>query len=199
MSLRRVTITTAALAVLLATAGAGAGQASGASGSPVDPDTLTPPPPPGATCQQAGRQVICQTSVEFHYQNQPAFELPCGLLYESIDDVRRGARWYVDGLMTKRLVFQDMAGSWSLSPDGAGPQLFIMAHANWRNVGIDFTAPEVEWFTTFHGVGLQVKDEGGHILFQFSGYESPEGHNGRGDFADLEGPEGQAAMCDALT
>lgn len=173
--------------------------AAGSAGTPVDPDTLTPPPPPGATCNASGKQVICETSFEVHLQNEPAFDLPCGLLYETIDDVRRGTRWYIDGLLTKRLVFQQASGSWSLSPDGSGPRLLISSHANWRNVDFDATAPEEEWPTTFHGVGLQVKDETGHIIFQFAGLETPDRHSGVGDWDELFGPEVQALMCEALT
>jgi hypothetical protein len=194
MYLPRIAVGLAGAALL--TAGA---PALGSAGQAVDPADVTPPPPPGATCKQAGRQVICQTSVEFHYQNQPAFELPCGLLYESIDDVRRGTRWYQDGLLTKRLVFQQARGSWSLAPNGAGPRLLIESHANWRNVDFDATAPEEEWPTTFHGLALQVKDEAGGIVFKFAGLETPERHSGIGSWEEFESPDVQARMCAALT
>lgn len=185
--------------LLVTVAGLGATTSHAAGGTPVDPDTLTPPPPPGAACYEAGQQVICDTTFEVHLLNEPAFELPCGLLYETIDDVRRGIRWYSDSLLTKRLVFQQAAGFWTLSPDGSGPRVLISSHANWRNVGFDPTTPEEEWPTTFHGMQFQIKDEAGTVIFQISGRESPDGFTGRGDFAEFESPELQERLCDALT
>jgi hypothetical protein len=80
------------------------------AGTTVDPETLIPPPPPGSQCTATGAFIICATSFEVHTVNEPIldFDLPCGTIYETIDDVRRGIRWYdVDDLtIVKRLVFQ---------------------------------------------------------------------------------------------
>jgi len=67
---------------------------------------------------------------------------PCGLVYETADEVRRGIRWYVDGLLTRRFVFADDSGSWSLSPTGAGPAASWVGKGNWQNVDVDAEATE---------------------------------------------------------
>jgi hypothetical protein len=96
-----------------------------AAGPLIDPSTLQPPPPPGAECRADGAWTICHTGLLFTPVNEPIldFELPCGTLYETATDVRRGIRWYNsdDGKLVRRFVSQDMEGAWSLSPTGAGP------------------------------------------------------------------------------
>lgn len=189
----------AASALLVAGVAVSAAPAAGAGRTPVDPATLTPAPPPGASCYETGEQVRCETVFEIHAVNEPAFELPCGLFYETIDDVRRGTRWYTDGLLTKRLVFQQAAGFWSLSPDGSGPHVQVTSHASWSNVDFDPLAPEEEWPTTFHGMQFQLKDASGHIIFQISGRETPAGQTGNGEWAEFDSPEVQQRLCAALT
>lgn len=155
---------------------------------------------PGATCRANGASVICHTTFNASLQNEPAFPLPCGLVYETADDVRRGIRWYVDGRLTTRFVFQNASGSWSLSPTGAGPSVSWVAHANWQNVNIDADAPEETWPTTLHGVAFRLTGPDGQVIFQFSGIEWPDGsHSGLGDWVQRESPEIQSAICDALT
>jgi hypothetical protein len=122
--------------------GALAGPAAAAT---VDPDTLNPPPPPGADCREDGTWIICHTGLTFDAVNAPIddFGLPCGTIYETSNDVRRGIRWYgrADRTIVKRVVTQDVEGTWSLSPTGAGPAVSLSAHANWRALSPDTTSP----------------------------------------------------------
>ena len=190
----------AAGVMVMAFAGLATGASPAAAAGSVDPATLLPPPPPGAECRSVGAGVVCHTTFDASHENEPAFELPCGLLFESAQDVRRGIRWYVDGSLTRRAVFQNASGSWSLSPTGAGPSVTWVAHANWSNRDVDASAPEETWPTTFHGVSLRVSGPHGSPLFLFAGLERPDGsHSGVGDWADFESAEVQDALCSALT
>ncbi len=65
----------------------------------VDPDTLTPPPPPGAQCKETGNYVICHTSGDESWADQPDFMLSCGRAYTTGYAHREGIRWYSDGLL----------------------------------------------------------------------------------------------------
>jgi len=192
----------AALALVGAAAPASAAPAATASAAAVivDPSTLTPEPPPGAICRAAGAQVICETSFEVHLVNEPAFELPCGLFYETVDDVRRGIRWYTDGLLTQRFVFQQAVGQWSLSPTGDGRVAEVTAHVSWRNTDVDPFAPEEEWPQTTVGMGLKIQADDGGIVYQEAGRWNPEGeYNGHLRFGAFDSPEAQASICSALT
>jgi hypothetical protein len=144
--------------------------------------------------------VLCHTTFDDSHANVEVFPLPCGIVYETAQDVRRGIRWYADGRLTRRFVFQDASGSWSLSPDGSGPMVTWVAHDSWQNVGIDADAPEETWPTTTHGMVFRVSGPGGGTLFHVAGRDLPTGeHRGVGDWADFESPELQAALCAALT
>lgn len=191
---RAATATGAALigALLLIPAPAGAGRA-------VDPASLQPPPPPGADCSANGRQVICHTGLVFDPLNEPVFELPCGMFYESGHDVRRGIRWYVDGRLTTRFVSGDFDGTWSLSPTGGGPVVSVSSHATWRNVDIDADADEETWPTSFHGNGFRASAPGYGVIIHIAGLDSPDGtHHGVGSDALFEDPEVQAELCAAM-
>ena len=193
-------IRTALIALAMSCAGLVLGGSPASASDPVDPTTLVPEPPPGATCRANGASVICHTTFNASFQNEPTFMLPCGQVYETADDVRRGIRWYVDGRLTRRFVFQDASGSWSLSPTGEGPSVTWVAHANWQNVNIDADASEETWPTTLHGVAQRVTGPDGQVIFQFSGHERPDGsHSGLGDWAQFDSPEVQSAICNALT
>jgi hypothetical protein len=205
----RLPFTKSAGALLAVAALALAGAVSPAAAAPgsqvpatviVDPSTLTPEPPPGAVCRQAGPQVICETSFEVHLVNEPAFELPCGVFYETVDDVRRGIRWYTDGLLTQRFVFQQAVGQWSLSPTGEGRVADVTAHVTWRNVDVDPFAPEDTWPQTTIGMGLKVQADDGGIVFQESGIGYPNGgFHGNQRFGQFGSPEALASICTALT
>ena len=191
----RATLVAAAAACLCSTVTAAPAMGQGS----VDPSTLFPAPPPGATCRTTGQAVRCDTVFDGSVVAEPAFELPCGQVYETSTDVRRGIRWYVDGRLNRRLVFQNAQGSWSLSSTGAAPTVSWVAHASWQNVDIDADAPEETWPTTTHGLFIRVTDGAGRPLFQYAGLELPDGtHHGLGDWAVFESPDVQADLCDAL-
>lgn len=169
-----------------------------AAGPLVDPSTLQPPPPPGAECRADGQWIICHTSLVLTPVNEPVAELPCGTVYETSTDVRRGIRWYnSDGKLVKRFVTQDLEGTWSLSPTGAGPTAKLSAHDNWRNVyavpGDESSGP-----TTFHGNGITVQAPGFGVIVHIAGLDLPDGTH-RGVARIFEDPEVAAELCAALT
>src|SRR4029450_12745924 len=107
-SMRRVVISILAAVGLLWAA------VPAAAGPLVDPSSLRPPPPPGADCRLNGAWIICHTSLEFFPVNEPIFALPCGTLYETATDIRRGIRWYDSStrMLVTRFVTQDLTGTW---------------------------------------------------------------------------------------
>jgi hypothetical protein len=170
--------------------------ASASAGSSVDPSTLQPVPPPGAVCQADGQQIICHTGLRFDLVNEPVFDLPCGTVYETSVDVRRGIRWYnAEGKLTTRFVTQDVDGSWSLSPTGAGPTVTVTVHANWRS---EYSPPGQDADSvplTFHGDGLTIRAPGVGVIAHIAGLDLPDGtHRGTIRGVDDPGP-----LCAALT
>jgi hypothetical protein len=166
------------------------------AGSLVDPSTLQPVPPPGAVCRADGQQTICHTGLRFDLVNEPVFDLPCGTVYETSIDVRRGIRWYdADGKLTTRFVGQDAEGSLSLSPTGAGPTVTVTVHANWRN---EYSPPGQDADSvpaTSHGDGLTVRAPGVGVIAHIAGLDLPDGtHRGAIRGVDDPGP-----LCAALT
>ena len=191
---RTLAITLLTLAGLLGMA------APAAAGPVVDPSTLQPPPPPGADCRQDGAWIICHTGLQFTPVNAPAFDLPCGTIYETAVDVRRGIRWYDSSTrrLVTRFVTQTFNGTWSLSPTGAGPTVTVTAHVSWRNVGIDADADESTWPTTYHGNSFLVRAPGTGVIVHVAGIDLPDGtHHGVARFP--EDPEVAAQLCAALT
>jgi hypothetical protein len=171
------------------------------AGSTVDPNTLIPPPPPGAECSATGAFVICHTDFVESAVNEPIvdFTLPCGTIYETINDVRRGIRWYDSSDLTivKRLVFQDAEGSWSLSPTGEGPTVTLTAHANWRNLEFPDPLDESTWPTTFHGNEFTLSAPGFGVIAHVAGLDLPDGtHHGAARV--IEDPVVAAELCAAL-
>ena len=163
------------------------------AGSPVDGSTLTPPVGPGTPCSDDGRWVRCDTSNVTTYVNSPAFELPCGMFYETATDDRHATRWYQDGLLFRRSVQAQYRGTWSLSPTGAGPTVTV--HGDW-NWWIRFPTPgdESTQVLTSHGNGLLVL--GSQPQLRDTGIWLPDGtHHGQFSFDD----EGFDALCEALT
>jgi hypothetical protein len=172
------------------------------AGQPVDPDTLIPPPFPGATCTAGGAYVICDTSFEIHLVNEPIvdFALPCGTIYETVDDVRRGIRWYDrdDLTIVKRSVFGDAEGSWSLSPTGDGPTVTLVSHSNWTNVDFPDPFDESTWATTTHGTGLTILAPGIGVILHFAGLDLPDGTHRGALNGFVDDPEVAAELCAAL-
>ena len=88
----------------------------------VDPTTLTPPLQPFRVCYEDGPWVKCDTSGPTEtYANREItdFGLPCGTIYESATVTSHATRWYVNLLLVERDAQEHVAGSWSLSPNGA--------------------------------------------------------------------------------
>jgi hypothetical protein len=92
---------------------------------------------PGAECRLDGQWIICQTALVEQAVNEPNdFHFACADTYETFTDVRNGIRWYnADGLLVKRFVTQDVAGSahgeFTLSAPGYG----VISHV----AGLDLT------------------------------------------------------------
>ena len=179
--------------LLAATALIGAGLLTApgaAAGSSVDPSTLSPPPPPGATCQQDGRFVLCNTFVNEDPAGEQFDELPCGWLYVNGPDRRLGTRWYEAGVLVRRLVRQDVDQTLSLSPDGSGPTLKVTAHDSWWGLADGALA--------FHGNGVTISAPGAGVLAHIAGYDDLDG-NHHGVLRWLDDPATAAAACTALT
>jgi hypothetical protein len=169
------------------------------AGTPtVDPSTLQPAPPPGATCRLDGRFVICRTDLHQTFESEPAFDLPCGTVYETSRDDREGIRWYSNGLLVRRRVTAVLSGFWTLSASGDAPRVAISARWNWWAIpavpGGDMDTEAI----TAHGNEFVAKAPGGRVIAHIAGLDLPDGvHRGVLDVTD--DPVIAAALCDALT
>jgi hypothetical protein len=172
------------------------GFASVVSARSVDPSTLQPPPPPGARCHDAGRQVICDTTLNASFANEPAFDAPCGTIYITGTDLRDGTRWYTDGLITHRHVVGALNGTLTLSASGDGPWLRATGHWNWWSVWAVPGGTDDDAVTTESGLDLRFSGPGLGSAFHISGRFLPDGtvHGLFTGFTD----EGFAAVCAAL-
>jgi hypothetical protein len=211
LTMQSLTLTEAAMlaAALMTGCDHAADSMDPASGTPntpafaagaVDPNTLVPAPPEGAVCRADGQWTICHTSLSFAPVNELSGDvLPCGPVYQTGTDERRGIRWYnSDGLLAKRFVTQDVEFTWSLSPTGAGPLITLSAHANWRNVyavpGSDAdTEPQ---FT--HGNEVTISQPGVGVIAHIAGLDG-KGDTHRGVFRLFDDPAVAATLCAALT
>jgi hypothetical protein len=141
----------------------------------VDPSSLTPPPPPDASCHGSGTQVICDTVLNLDSVNEPAFDLPCGTAYFTGTDYRDGTRFYdSDGLLTRRHVTGQVAGTISLSPTGAGPTLKLTGHLNWWAYW-PVPGSAGDGIQTNHGVDIKIGGPGLGSAFHLSGNFQPDG------------------------
>ena len=166
----------------------------------VDPNTLIPTPPVGAVCSADGQWIICHTSLSFAPLNEPSGDvLPCGPVYQTGTDERRGIRWYnSDALLAKRFVTQDVDFTWSLSPTGAGPFVTLLAHTNWRNVyAVPGSDADAEPQPT-HGNELTIRQAGGGVIVHIAGLEGMDDTH-RGVFRLFDDPAVAASLCAALT
>ena len=154
------------------------------AGSAVDGTTLTPPVLPGTPCQADGQWVRCDTSNVTTFINSPAFDLPCGTMYETATDDRHATRWYRDGLLDHRSVQAQYRGTWSLSPTNEGPTVTV--HGDW-NWWVRFPTPgdERTQEITSHGNALLILGARGQI--RDTGIYYPDGaHHGRSPFSDAD-------------
>jgi hypothetical protein len=121
----------------------------------VDPTTLTPPLRADRICYQLGPYVQCDTSGVSVTENSPVDQLPCGQLYETGKHVSNSTRWYQDGLLFRRSVQEQEAGTWSLSPTGDGPFVAWTKDSSWTD---DFIVPGdiTSFVRTAHGLFLHV-------------------------------------------
>lgn len=169
------------------------------AGTPaVDPSSLKPAPPLGASCRLDGQFVICHTQLHETFENEPAFDLPCGTVYETSRDDRAGTRWYSNGLLVRRRVTAVLSGFWTHSPTGGGPRVAISAHWNWwATPAVPGGELDTEALTT-HGNEFVAKAPDGDVIAHISGLELPDGSH-RGALRFLDDPAIAAAVCDALT
>jgi hypothetical protein len=168
----------------------------------VDGTALTPPVKPGTPCFADGRWIRCETGFTASWANEPAFELPCGTVYESAMQVRRSTRWYLDRLLVERNATESIRGTWSLSATGVGPSAEIRVNDGWHE---HFVIPgdlssDVE---AAHGSFLRVLGLGNDILDV--GIYLPDAHHGYTSITDesniFDGtdPAGAAALCAVLS
>ena len=173
-----------------------------AASKAVDPAALTPAPllvGAQAECQADGRWIICHTILALELVNEPTFDLTCGTVYETSHDDRHATRWYnsADSVIVKRHAFQDLEGTWSLSPVGAGPTLAINTHANWYDS--QYTDPtDID-----SGVGashneVKVSAPGLGVIAHIAGIDRPDDTH-RGVFRFIDDPAVASALCQALT
>ncbi len=169
---------------------------------PVDAESLIPPPPEGADCSANGTRVFCHTSViEPDFLNEPILDLPCGQMYETSHDERRGLRWYdaASRMIVKRLVFFDLHGWWSLSPTGAGQIVRVSVNAVSRDVVFPDPYDQDTWPHEFHGVGFKIQAPGYGVITSAThaeGYEPDDEAHGLADALTAPGVSGE--LCAAL-
>lgn len=170
------------------------------AGTIVDPGTLIPVPPPGAVCRADGNGTICHTAVTINLVNEPVFELTCGVVYETSNDMRRGIRWYnPDNEIVRRFVSQDVEGTWSLLADGGEPTVVISGHDNWRNV---YTVPgdDQSGDQPVHGDVFTARVPGVGVIAHLAGLnpDAPD-HLGHGVFRGIDDPAVAVKLCAALS
>ena len=189
------TLRTACLAAV--TAASLLAGASTALAAEVDPSTLTPPPPPGARCHTTGPdRVVCDTTLDFTFENAPDFEAPCGVIYVSGTDFRDGFRFYEDGLMVRRHVTVQVNATMSLSPTGDGATVRLIARGGWWNVWPVPGGSDAEALQVSSGVDIKLIGPGLGAEFQIAGRFDQDG-NHTGIFTAFS-DEAFAALCEAL-
>jgi hypothetical protein len=172
------------------------------SSKSVDPAALTPAPPlvgAEAECRANGRWILCHTTLVLEPVNEPVFDLPCGTVYETSRDIRLGTRWYnaADSVIVKRHVNQNLEGTWSLSPDGAGPTVTITVHANWYDSQYADPTDIDSGVGASHGEAT-VSVPGRGVIVHIAGLDRPDDTH-RGVFRFIDDPAVAAELCAALT
>jgi hypothetical protein len=173
-----------------------------AASKAVDPAALTPAPllvGAQAECRADGRWILCHTTLALELVNEPVFDLSCGTVYETSRDVRLGTRWYngADSVIVKRHVTQDLEGTWSLSPEGAGPTVAISAHANWYDSQYADPNDIDSGVGAAHGE-VTVQAPGFGVIAHIAGLDRPDDTH-RGVFRFSDDPAVAAELCAALT
>jgi hypothetical protein len=173
-----------------------------AASKAVDPAALTPAPlqvGAEAECRADGRWILCHTTLALEPVNEPVLDLPCGTVYETSRDVRLGTRWYnaADSVIVKRHVTQDLEGTWSLSPEGAGPTVTISVHANWYDSQYADPTNIDSGVGAAHGE-VTVQAPGLGVIAHIAGLDRPDDTH-RGVFRFIDDPAVAAELCAALT
>ncbi|KQO00797.1 hypothetical protein ASF21_10785 [Arthrobacter sp. Leaf234] len=168
------------------------------AGPVVDSSGFTPEPPQGAECREHGTSVLCRTRFSFIEDATPAFETPCGWIYENSVMPRDIYTEYVDGLLVGRHVTSRVSGTWSLSPTGSDPTVRIIGGWNWRTE-LAVPGDESTAMITTHGNQLKIS----HGLSRYaniSGIFYPnEEYHGVLILSIFDSAEAQEALCDVLT
>ena len=167
----------------------------------VDPAALTPAAAGdgrSAYCQADGQWIICYTTLAIDLVNEPVFDLPCGTVYETSHDFRLGTRWYdaADSVIVKRHVRQDVSGTWTLSPTGAGPSAALEAHANWYDSQYADPTDLDTGVTEYHGE-IMLRAPGYGTILHIAGLDRPDGSH-HGMVRGLDDPAAVAKVCAAL-
>ena len=173
-----------------------------AASKTIDPAALTPAPllvGAQAECQADGQWILCHTTLALELVNEAVFDLTCGTVYETSHDVRLGTRWYnaADSVIVKRHVKQDLEGTWSLSPQGAGPTVAINAHANWYDSQYADPNDLDSGVRASHGE-FTAQTPGFGVIAHIAGLDHADDTH-RGVFRPIEDPAVAAALCQALT
>ncbi len=168
----------------------------------VDPAALTPAPllvGAQAECGADGRRILCHTTLALERVNEPVFDLSCGTVYETSTDVRLGTRWYAaaDSVIVERHVRQDVEGTWSLSPDGAGPTVTVAVHANWYDSRYADPNDLDSGVRSTHGE-FTARAPGYGVIAHIAGLDLPDDTH-RGVFRFIDDPAVAAELCAALT
>jgi hypothetical protein len=191
-------------ATMLAIAMLGSAGIASAAHVQVDPTSLTPPLQPYRVCYLDGQSIRCDTSTNASWAIVPAFDLPCGTVYESATRVGRSVRYYnLDKLLVERNAEEEINGSWTLSPTGAGPFLQIRVNDGWHE---HFVIPgdlnsDVE---RAHGSFLHVISLGNVILdvgIRFEPSDTGHGYTfgtAASNIFDGTDPVREAELCAAL-
>ena len=153
-----------------------------------------------AECRADGRWILCHTTLALDLVNEPVFDLTCGTVYETSHDVRLGTRWYdaADSVIVKRHVTQDLEGTWSLSPAGAGPTVAVNVHANWYDSQYADPTDIDSGVGASHGE-FTVKAPGFGVIAHIAGLDRPETTPIAGCSGPSRTPPWPRALCAALT
>ena len=184
---------------VLSMCGAIAFPATAANAGPiVDSSDFVPAPPQGAVCREHGTSVLCRTRFSFIEDATPAFETPCGWIYENSEMPRDIYTEYVGGLLVGRHVTSRVNGTWSLSPTGSEPTVRIIGGWNWRT---ELAVPGDESTAMITTHGNQLKISAGLSRYaNISGIFYPnEDYHGVLIFSIFDSVQAQEALCDALT
>ena len=100
-------------------------------------------------------------------------------------------------MIVKRHVRQDVDGTVSLSPQGAGPTVDLTVHANWYDDRYADPLDLDSGVRNYHGE-FTLQAPGFGVIAHIAGLDLPDGTH-RGVFRDIDDPTVAAKLCAALT